>query len=88
MMMRPPPRRTSSGANTRSTLAVPLRLTSIWSCQSRSSISRIGLNAWIPAFAKTMSTPPHSLSMLSAADLTAPMSRWSAMMDSQRPPAS
>jgi hypothetical protein len=42
----------------------------------------------MPAFAKTISAPPHSLSMRSAADLTAPMSRWSAMMDSQRPPAS
>jgi hypothetical protein len=30
----------------------------------------------------------HSLSMRSAADLTAPMSRWSAVMDSQRAPAS
>jgi len=33
-----------------------------------------------------MSAPPHSRSMRSAADLTAPMSRWSAVTGSQRPP--
>lgn len=46
------------GATARMALKVPLRLTSIWSCQSVSSISRIGLKAWMPALAKRMSILP------------------------------
>src|SRR5579875_332723 len=87
-MIRPPPRSTSSGAKARSVFAVPVRLTSIWSCQSASAISSSGRNAWMPAFAKRMSIPPNSSRTLSAAARSAAMSRMSAGTASQRRPVS
>ena len=65
------------GANARSAFAVPVRFTSIWSCQSASSISSSGLNAWMPALANRMSSPPNMCSTWSAACRSAPRSRWS-----------
>ena len=56
-MMRPRPRRTIAGAKARIAFAVPVRLASIWMCQSGSSISSSGRNAWMPAFANRMWAP-------------------------------
>ena len=86
-MIRPPPRFASKGAKARMAFAVPVRLTSIWVCQSSSSISSSGRKAWMPALACTMSRPPSSLSARAAAARGAGRSRWSRMMLSQRRPA-
>src|SRR5271163_2733851 len=66
-MMRPPPFSTRCGATARMALQVPVRLTSMVSCQSASSQSRIGLNAWMPAFANRMSSLPKVARAFSAA---------------------
>ena len=66
-MMRPPPFLTRCGATARMALQVPVRLTSIVSCQSASCQSRIGLNAWMPAFANRMSSRPKAARACSAA---------------------
>ncbi len=58
--MRPPPLRTRCGATARMALQVPVRFTSIWSCQSASSHSRIGLKDWMPALANRMSSLPNA----------------------------
>ncbi len=74
-MMRPPPRRTIAGAKARSAFAVPVRLTSSWSCQSASSISSSGLKAWIPALANRTSIPPNMCSIVPAASRSRAMLR-------------
>ena len=88
MTIRPPPRRTSAGANTRSTFAVPVRFTSIWSCQSASSISRIGRNAWMPALANDdVDAAPRALDVGEHRRAAPRCRAGRAVRPSQRPPA-
>ena len=64
--MRPLRRPTMKGATARIVLAVPVRLMSIWSRQSASSISIRGLKAWMPATAASTSIRPNAVLTASA----------------------